>query len=160
LTDVYKKAFEQKYPGIPVEILNRNAKASAAFLKEMAPGQRPDVIWASAPDAFEVMAREKLLEKVPDAMNNAIPAKIGNYPMNDPEGLYYGQALSGYGTMWNKRYLEAAGLPKPAEWSDLARPVYFGHVAMSSPARSGTTHLTVEAILQGEGWNAGWSQLL
>ena len=32
--------------------------------------------------------------------------------------------------------------------------------SMSSPSRSGTTHLTVETILQGEGWNKGWQQLL
>ena len=32
--------------------------------------------------------------------------------------------------------------------------------AISSPSRSGTTHLTVETILQGEGWNKGWEQLL
>jgi hypothetical protein len=38
--------------------------------------------------------------------------------------------------------------------------VYFGHVATSSPSRSGTTHLTVETLLQGEGWNKGWTQLL
>ena len=33
-------------------------------------------------------------------------------------------------------------------------------MALSSPSRSGTTHLTVETILQGEGWDKGWSQLL
>ena len=48
----------------------------------------------------------------------------------------------------------------PKEWADLAKPVYFSHVAVSSPSRSGTTHLTVETILQGEGWNKGWAQLL
>jgi spermidine/putrescine-binding protein len=31
---------------------------------------------------------------------------------------------------------------------------------MSSPSRSGTTQLTVETILQGEGWDKGWTQLL
>jgi spermidine/putrescine-binding protein len=40
------------------------------------------------------------------------------------------------------------------------KPVYFSHVAMSSPSRSGTTHLTVETMLQGEGWNKGWNEIL
>jgi phosphoglycerate transport regulatory protein PgtC len=48
----------------------------------------------------------------------------------------------------------------PRQWADLVKPVYFGHVATSSPSRSGTTHLTVETLLQGEGWNKGWTQLL
>lgn len=160
ITTVYKKAFEQKYPDIKVEMLNKNTTASLAFIKENSPGQRPDIFWASAPDAFEVLAREKLLAKAPDVMNPAAPASIGNYPMNDPEGMYYGQALSGYGMMWNTRYLKANKLAEPKEWSDLTKADYFGHVATSAPSRSGTTHLTVETILQGEGWDNGWAQLL
>ena len=160
LTGAYKKAFEARNPGIKIEILNKNTTASIAYIKELPPGQRPDVMWASAPDAFEVLARNKLLEPAPEVKNPAVPAKIGNYPINDPQGMYYGQALAGYGIMWNTRYLQANKLPAPKEWMDLARPEYFGHVAISSPSRSGTTHLTVETILQGEGWEKGWSQLL
>ena len=93
-------------------------------------------------------------------VNPAAPAKIGNYPLNDPGGLYYGQALAGYGIMWNTRYLQANKITAPKEWSDLTRPEYFGHIAISSPSRSGTTQLTIETILQGEGWDKGWSQIL
>jgi ABC-type Fe3+ transport system substrate-binding protein len=159
LTDAYRKAFEAKNPGTKVEILNKNTVAGVAYVRELAPGSRPDVFWASAPDAFEVLANDKLLEKF-DPGVAGIPAKIGNYPVNDPEGFYRGQALAGYGIMWNTRYLKANKLPEPREWADLAKPVYFGHVATSSPSRSGTTHLTVETMLQGEGWDKGWSQLL
>ena len=160
LTTAYQKAFEAKNPGIKVEILNKNTTAAIAYVRELAEGQRPDVMWASAPDAFEVLARNKLLQAAPETKNPAAPAKIGNYPLNDPQGLYYGQALAGYGIMWNTRYLQANKLPAPKEWSDLTRPEYFGHVAISSPSRSGTTQLTVETILQGEGWDKGWSPLL
>ncbi|MDO5290480.1 MAG: extracellular solute-binding protein [Pseudomonadota bacterium] len=160
LTTAYQKAFEAKNPGIKVEILNKNTTASIAYLRELPEGQRPDIMWASAPDAFEVLARHKLLQPAPETRNPQAPAKIGNYPLNDPNGLYYGQALAGYGMMWNTRYLKANKLPAPKEWADLTRPEYFGHVAISSPSRSGTTQLTVETILQGEGWEKGWSQLL
>ena len=160
LTTAYQKAFEAKNPGIKVEILNKNTVAGIAYVRELPAGQRPDIMWASAPDAFEVLARNKLLQPAPDTKNTAAPAKIGNYPLNDPDGLYYGQALAGYGIMWNTRYLSANKLPAPKEWKDLTRPEYFGHVAISSPSRSGTTQLTVETILQGEGWDKGWAQLL
>ena len=159
LTDAYKKAFEAKHPGTRLEILSKNTTAGIAFVRELGPGNRPDVFWASAPDAFEVLAKDGLLTKY-DGANKAVPAKIGAYPINDPEGFFYGQALAGYGLMWNTRYLKANKLPEPKQWADLAKPVYFGHVATSSPSRSGTTHLTVETILQGEGWGKGWSQLL
>jgi phosphoglycerate transport regulatory protein PgtC len=159
LTEAYKKAFEAKNPGIRVEILNKGTSSGVAYVREAAATNKPDIFWASAPDAFEVLAKEKLLAKF-DGANKAVPSKIGNYPINDPQGYYYGQALAGYGLMWNTRYLKANKLPEPKEWADLAKPVYFGHVAISSPSRSGTTHLTVETILQAEGWEKGWRQML
>ncbi|MCL4747304.1 MAG: extracellular solute-binding protein [Burkholderiaceae bacterium] len=160
LTQAYKSAFEKKNPDIKVEILNKNTTAAIATIREAADGQRPDVMWASAPDAFEVLSRNKLLAPAKGLANPDAPEKVGSFPLNDPEGMYLGQAIAGYGLMWNTRYMAAHKLPKPAEWGDLAKPVYFGHVAMSSPSRSGTTHLTVETILQAEGWDKGWSQLL
>lgn len=160
LTAAYKKAFEAANPGITLEILNKNTTAAVAYIRELPEGQRPDVMWASAPDAFEVLASYKLLQSAPEVINKSAPAKIGSYPLNDPKGMYYGQALAGYGIEWNTRYLKANKLAAPKEWSDLTKPEYFGHIAISSPSRSGTTQLTVETILQGEGWDKGWSQLL
>jgi len=160
LTTAYQKAFEAANPGIKIEILNKNTTASVAYVRELPEGQRPDVMWASAPDAFEVLSSFNLLQSAPEVVNKDAPAKIGNYPLNDPKGMYYGQALAGYGISWNTRYLKAHKLTEPKEWSDLTRPEYFGHIAISSPSRSGTTQLTVETILQGEGWDKGWSQLL
>ncbi len=160
LTGIYKAAFEKAYPSIKLEILNKSTTQGIAYLRELPVGQRPEIFWASAPDAFEVMAGQNLLENIADQANKQVPAKVGNYPINNPQGLYLGQALAGYGLMWNKRYLAANKVPAPAQWADLMKPVYFNHAAMSAPSRSGTTHLTVETLLQGEGWDKGWSQLL
>ena len=159
LTEVFKRAFEAKNPGVKVEVLNRGTSSGIAYVREAPATNKPDIFWASAPDAFEVLANEKLLEKY-DGANPKVPAKIGAYPVNDPKGFYYGQALAGYGLMWNTRYMKANKLPDPKEWVDLVKPVYHGHVSVSSPSRSGTTHLTVETILQGEGWEKGWQQML
>jgi len=159
LTEVYKRAFEAKNPGVKVEILNKGTSAGVAYVREAPATNKPDIFWASAPDAFEVLSKDGLLAKY-DGKNPAVPAKIGSYPVNDPKGYYYGQALAGYGLMWNTRYMKANKLPEPKEWLDLTKPVYFGHVAVSSPSRSGTTHLTVETILQGEGWTKGWREML
>jgi phosphoglycerate transport regulatory protein PgtC len=160
LTQAYKSAFEKANPTIKLEILNKNTVQGIAYVRELPVGQRPEVFWASAPDAFEVLAGQNLLDNVADLANKSAPAKVGAYPINNPKGLYLGQALAGYGLMWNTRYMAANKLPAPAQWADLTKPIYFGHVAMSSPSRSGTTHLTVETLLQGEGWEKGWSQLL
>jgi len=156
LTGPFKKAFEAKYPGITVEVLQKKTSAAVKYIQETVQGNTSDLIWASAPDAFEVLKGDNLLKKyTPKA--KGIPAKIGSYPINDPDGYYVGFAGSGYGIMWNKRYLKAKKIPVPRDWDDLKKPVYHDHVGMSAPSRSGTTHLTVETVLQGEGWDKGWA---
>jgi phosphoglycerate transport regulatory protein PgtC len=115
------------------------------------------LFWASAPDAFEVLKGDGLLAQY-NVKVTGIPAKVGAFPINDPEGYYKGFAASGYGIMWNNRYLKAKKLPVPLEWADLKKPIYHNHVGMSAPSRSGTTHLTVETVLQGLGWAKGWAE--
>lgn len=155
LTGAFKKAFEAKYPDTMVEVLQKKTSAGVKYIQETAGANTSDLMWASAPDAFEVLKGDGLLAKyTPQA--KGIPEKIGSYPINDPDGYYVGFAGSGYGIMWNTRYLDAKKIPVPKEWSDLIDPVYHDHVGMSAPSRSGTTHLTVETVLQGEGWEKGW----
>ncbi|MFB9886881.1 ABC transporter substrate-binding protein [Balneatrix alpica] len=155
LTDVYKAAFMQAYPSITVEVVNKSTSSGVKYLAETASNNQSDIFWASAPDAFEVLKEQQLLAKYSKSVDG-IPASFNGYPINDPEGHYLGFALSGYGFMWNTRYMDAMQLPIPKQWSDLQKAEYFGHIGTSSPSRSGTTHLTIETILQGEGWEKGW----
>ena len=155
-TNTVKAAFEKKHPGIKVEMLRKKTTAGIKYLQETAGNNRSDMFWASAPDAFEVLKADGLLQKY-EVKVKGIPEKVGAFPINDPEGYYKGFAASGYGIMWNTRYLKAKKLPVPQSWADLAKPVYHGHVGMSAPSRSGTTHLTVETLLQGKGWEEGWA---
>jgi phosphoglycerate transport regulatory protein PgtC len=158
LTGPFASAFEKKHPGTKVEIQNRNTNAAVAFIRETQ-SNPPDLMWASAPDAFEVLKKDKLLAKyTPKAQG--IPDKVGAYPINDPDGYYIGFAASGYGIMYNTRYMQGNKLPAPKEWDDLKKPVFYDHVSIAAPSRSGTTHLTIETILQGEGWDKGWATLL
>lgn len=158
VTEPYRQAFQKKYPGTTVEVQNRNTASAVTFIRETR-SSPPDIMWASAPDAFAVLKKDNLLQKYA-AKAQGIASKVGSYPINDPEGYFIGFAASGYGIMYNTRYLTANKLPAPKEWDDLKKPVYFGHVGFSAPSRSGTSHLTVETILQGEGWEKGWATLL
>ncbi|HRJ68315.1 MAG TPA: extracellular solute-binding protein [Beijerinckiaceae bacterium] len=155
VTDPFKAAFEKAFPGTTLEVQNRNTNAGVKFIEETKSNNGVDLFWASAPDAFEVLKAKGLLEAYkPKA--DGIPDKIGHFPINDPQGFYSGFAASGYGIMWNDRYVKANKLPEPKEWEDLATAPYFDHVSMAAPSRSGTTHLTIEAILQSAGWEKGW----
>ncbi len=156
-TNTFKAAFEKKYPGVKVEMLKKKTTAGIKYLQETSANNKSDMFWASAPDAFEVLKGDDLLVKYKVKVTG-IPAKVGAFPINDPDGYYKGFAASGYGIMWNTRYLKAKKLPLPGSWADLRKPIYHGHVGMSAPSRSGTTHLTVETVLQGKGWEAGWAE--
>lgn len=156
LTGPFKEAFEAKYPGTVVDILQKKTSAAVKYLQETAEGNTSDLVWASAPDAFEVLKADGLLAAY-TPKTEGIPEMIGSYPINDPDGFYIGFAASGYGIMWNTRYLKVKKIPVPKEWDDLKQAVYHDHVGMSAPSRSGTTHLTVEAVIQGQGWDEGWA---
>lgn len=156
-TETVKKAFEKAHPSIKVEMLKKKTTAGIKYLQETASNNTSDMFWASAPDAFEVLKGDGLLAKYV-VKQQGIPEKVGAFPINDPDGYYKGFAASGYGIMWNTRYMKAKELPDPKEWADLKKSVYHGHVGMSAPSRSGTTHLTVETVLQGMGWDAGWAE--
>jgi len=137
-------------------MLKKKTTAGIKYLQATAANNTSDMFWASAPDAFEVLKGDGLLQKYKVKVKG-IPKKVGAFPINDPDGYYKGFAASGYGIMWNTRYLKAKKLPVPKSWADLAKPIYHGHVGMSAPSRSGTTHLTVETIIQGLGWDKGWA---
>lgn len=160
ILSAYKKAFDAQSPDYRVEFVNFPATNAISYVRDRAPGSRPDVFWGSSPDTFRALRRHDLLQSLAGLGDTGIPPLIGKLAVDDPEHYYRGQALSGYGIMWNKRYLEARGIPAPSTWSDLARPEYFGHIVMSSASRSSTTHLIVESILQGAGWDAGWALIL
>ena len=52
LTGPFKKAFEAKYPGTVVEVLQKKTSAGVKYIQETAQGNTSDLMWASAPDAF------------------------------------------------------------------------------------------------------------
>jgi phosphoglycerate transport regulatory protein PgtC len=162
LFETYKKAFEAKYPRVAVVVKQKQTSEGVTYIRETASKPEADIMWASAVDAFQVLKTEKLLAQytLPKEISSKIPIKVGTFPIHDPDGFYFGYALSGYGMMWNKPYLQAHKLKPPAEWTDLIDPSYYGHLSISAPSRSGTTHLTVEAILQAYGWERGWALLL
>jgi len=155
-SNAFIHGFEKKFPGVKVEVLNKQTPAGIKYIQETAGDDTADLFWAFAPDAFEVLKGDGLLQKY-TPKEQGIPEKIGAYPVNDPDGYYSGFAAAGYGIMYNGEYLKAKGLPEPKEWVDLSAPVHHGHVGMSAPSRSGTTHLAVETVLQGEGWTKGWA---
>ena len=162
LFETYKQAFEKRHPDVEVVVKSKSTSASVSYIQETRGHPDADLVWVSATDAFAVLKREGLLTRLAldEEIAARIPERVGPYPIHDPDGFFFGFALSGYGMMWNRLYLQAYGLDEPREWRDLIDAKYYAHLAMSAPSRSGTTHLMVEAILQEHGWEPGWAMLL
>ena len=109
--DRFKTEFEARYPQINIHVRNRKTTAAISFIQERQ-SDPVDVIWASAPDAFEVLKSSGHLYQLPKPVNKN--NRVGSYPLHDPDGFYRGFAISGYGIMWNKLYLSEHNLPVSA----------------------------------------------
>ena len=66
VTEPYVQAFQKKYPGTKVEMQNRDTAAAVTFVRESR-SSPPDLLWASAPDAFEVLKKEQAATEVSTA---------------------------------------------------------------------------------------------
>jgi len=148
--------FERFRPDVKVQVLN---KKTTAAIDEIIRGnsRRFDLFWSSSPDAFVVLKREGRLRYLDYIAH--YPPLNPKQPYYDEQGWFYNFALSGVGYMWNMATLDEAGIDPPKSWQDLTHPRFYGQIAMSTPSRSGTTHLIVESILQDMGWDEGWKYL-
>ena len=154
LTEAFKKAFEAKNPGIKVEILNKPTPAGVSYVRKAPATNKPDVFWVSRL-TFEVPTRScsPRSNRPPE-----VPAKIGNYPINDPKGYYLGQALAGYGIMEHALH-ESQQAARTQGMGRSRESRHFSHVAISSPSRSGTTHRRSRPSYRAS-WHKGWRQML
>jgi len=174
--DVYKEAFinywkDKTGQDITVEIMERDTSECLRLVREWAGSPEADVWWGGGLDAFMIAESENLLAPFYNAsdsewvaINNSIPATLFGLPLKDLDDTYgkynwWGSALSGFGIMYNKIYLQEHNLPIPDDWDDLANPVYKGHLTMTPPSKSGSNHMIVEIILQSYGWEKGWEIL-
>ena len=151
-------AFSQRHPQIQVLTLNKKTTTAIDEIKRGNP-RHFDLFWSSSPDAFAILKSEGALTAMPHGRSHKA-ISIDGVNIDDPEGFFRGFALSGVGWMWSPGYLKKEGMDIPRRWESLGEPAYYGHLAMSTPSRSGTTHLVVESLLQEFGWEHGWALLL
>jgi iron(III) transport system substrate-binding protein len=84
---------------------------------------------------------------------------IGDVTLYDPDGHWYGLALSGFGIVYNNDVLEERGVEPPSGWEALCNPNLLGSLALVNPAQSGSVTTAFEAILKYLGWKRGWQVL-
>ncbi|SSY52664.1 Fe3+ ABC transporter periplasmic protein [Aeromonas hydrophila] len=150
------EGFAEQYPGVRIEVIYRRTIPSLRLLTE-AGAPKVDIIMSSSPTFFNTLDKAGLLAALP---NETMPPK---WLTPHTLGLGNKVAVVGYsssGIMYNRHYLAKYQLPLPTTWQQLASPLFMGHVMMSSPSQSGTTHMMVESVLQQYGWQQGWALLM
>jgi len=148
----------------------------AALQRGEEPGGDADLLWGGGSYEFTQLSRE-LAATGPDGIRRTASvlaplaidpgflaetygaADIGGIPLHDPEGRWFGTALSGFGIIANLDACRRLGVPPPERWEDLADPRLRGSIALTNPAQSGSVTTAFEAILQRKGWDAGWAIL-
>ncbi|EKF9771129.1 ABC transporter substrate-binding protein [Vibrio cholerae] len=148
--------FSRRYQGVEVQIIHRRAQSSVQLLNKSYI-QNIDLVLSSSPYLMQHLAQSGKLVTLPEPMQTPEWLKPYALPITEQVATI---GYSGAGLVWNQDYLKTHQLPEPKQFSDLAKPIYFGHVTMSTPARSGTTQMMVESILAKYGWQKGWDILL
>ena len=152
----FEAAFEAAYPQYRLEFLWRQSRDAMSYLHQ--PHSAVDVYWTPAQRNFAVLAREGALRKL-DIDLSGLPKKIGGFQISDPDGYYVAHETAGYGMAYHPAELKRLGLPVPSDWQSLTAPAFNGHVVMPIPSKVGYAPMLVDTLLQGYGWEHGWSVL-
>lgn len=130
--------YRQYHPQADIDIIYRRTESALRLLND---GRvQPDIVLSSSPFLFNALQKS----------NAVLESRHSFIPFAYSETVF----------VYNKEYLKRLNITPPENWEDLAKPEFHGHTMMSSPSRSGTTHIMVESILQQYGWEAGWKLLL
>ena len=82
-------------------------------------------------------------------------AELAGQRLFDPEGHWYGVALSTFGLVWNRPALERLGVQPPQRWADLADARLQGWITMVNPSQSGSVLAAFDSVVQRVGWARG-----
>lgn len=121
-----------------------------------------DIVFGGGTDAFVNMKKNgnTAVADIPAEVLDAIPSALGGLPLRDTEGHWFGTALSSFGIIYNKAGLVTKAIAEPKTWLDLAAPDFMGHVVLGDPAKSSSSRVCYEVILQKYGWDEGWGSMM
>lgn len=152
----YAEAFNAVEPDIQIDWVRDSTGIVTAKLLAEKENPQADVIWGLAATSLLLMKSEGMLEPYAPAGVDKLDGKFvdkGDAP------TWVGMDAWVASVCVNVPEAEAAGIPMPASWADLAKPEYKGHVIMPNPNSSGTGFLDVSSWLQMMGEDDGWAYM-
>ncbi|WP_244896789.1 ABC transporter substrate-binding protein [Vibrio panuliri] len=148
--------FNQLYPDVEVRLIHRRTQSAIQLLNRRYM-QDVDLVLSSSPFLMQKLATHSRLHSI--SWRTERPVWIEPFILPPKEQVAV-LGYSGAGIVWNQDYLSANKLPVPKSFVALTDPIYFEHITMSTPSRSGTTQMMIESILHQYGWRDGWRIIL
>jgi iron(III) transport system substrate-binding protein len=152
----YLPMFNAQYPNIQVNVVRDSTGIVTAKLLAEKDNPVADAVWGLAATSLLIADQQGMLEPYAPVGLERIDPNFRD-PADPPHWVGIDTWFSAFCA--NTVELEARGLPVPTSWADLIKPEYTGLIAMPNPASSGTGYLSVSAILQMMGEEAGWQYL-
>ena len=117
-----------------------------------------DILFGGGVDPYLRAAERGWLARLspPPEILDGIPPRCAGFPVYDPDGRWFGVAMSGFGILYNRPLLSRVDLPVPVTWEDLGSPEFASWVGSGDPRSSGSVHMCYEIILQAYGFERGW----
>ena len=149
----YAKEFNKANPDIKIKWVRDSTGVVTAKLLAEKENPQADVVWGLAATSLMKLKAEGMLEPYAPT---GVEKLEGSFVDSATPPSWTGMDAWVAAVCVNTVEAEAKGLPMPASWQDLTKPVYKGHVAMPNPASSGTGFLDVSSWLQIFGEEGGW----
>jgi ABC-type Fe3+ transport system substrate-binding protein len=128
-----------------------------------------DVLFGGGPTLFDQMQRDGNLEPLNwssiETILDRVPDEIAGADMKRTNGngdvVWVAAAISSFGFTVNHAFLDTYSLPTPANWTDLAQPIWgsllpTATIAMGNAPKTTSNTRIYEIITQGMGWDTGW----
>lgn len=154
---VYRKDFEAKYPDIQLKLVRDSTGIITARLLAEKDNPVADVVWGTA--ATSLLVADDMGMLAPYNPQGVERVKASMKDSKNDVAHWVGIKAWVTGIVGNTIEMKKRGLKMPQSYANLLRPEYKGLLVMPNPASSGTGFLTVSAILQLMGEEAGWDYL-
>ena len=152
----YKDAFEKTAPDVEIVWVRDSTGVITARLLAEKANPKADVIMGLAVTSLIVFDSQGMIEGYAPKGVEALKPGFRD-SANPPKWVGMDAYMSAvcYNTVEGAK----KGIPAPASWADLLKPVYKGQVVMPNPASSGTGFLSVSGWLQQMKEDGGWKYM-
>ncbi|MBN2233417.1 MAG: putative 2-aminoethylphosphonate ABC transporter substrate-binding protein [Deltaproteobacteria bacterium] len=154
---VYVPAFQKRYPDIKLNIVRDSTGIVTARLLAEKDNPVADVVWGTAATSLLVCDDLGMLAGYNPAGVEKVKTGMKDTANNPAHWVGIKAWVTGF--VGNTIEMKKQGLEMPLSYANLLKPEYHGKLVMPNPASSGTGFLTVSAILQLMGEEAGWNYL-